>query len=59
MNDSVNSDCATIAAGRAGSAAIDAPGAFLDPDLAAVIEAWPMLSAATKAGILAMIRTIR
>ena len=30
-----------------------------DPDLAAVVEAWPELPEAIKAGILAMIRVVR
>jgi hypothetical protein len=35
--------------------ALAAPEASLDPDLAAVVDAWPTLPAAIKAGILAMI----
>ncbi|MDA0991881.1 MAG: hypothetical protein O3A51_14165 [Verrucomicrobia bacterium] len=37
-------------------AAIDTPKAPGDPDLAAVVEAWPKLPEAIRAGILAMIR---
>jgi hypothetical protein len=36
--------------------ALDAPKAPFDPELAAVVDAWPALPAAIKAGILAMIR---
>jgi hypothetical protein len=35
--------------------ALDAPKAPLDPDLAAVVDAWPALPPTIKAGILAMI----
>jgi len=38
------------------SGAVGAQTAFADPDLAAVVEAWPSLPEAIKAGILAMIR---
>lgn len=39
--------------------ALDAPKAPPDPDLAAVVDAWPALPAAIKAGILAMIRATK
>jgi hypothetical protein len=38
------------------SGALGAPEAPLDPNLAAVVEAWPKLREPIKAGILAMIR---
>lgn len=42
--------------GGAQSGALYAPKAPIDPDLAAVVDAWPVLPAAIKAGILAMVR---
>jgi hypothetical protein len=39
--------------------ALGARDAPLDPDLAAVVDAWPALPAAIKAGILAMIRAAK
>ena len=36
--------------------ALDAREAPFDPDLAAVVDAWPALPQAIKAGILAMVR---
>jgi hypothetical protein len=36
--------------------ALGAQNAPLDPDLAAVVDAWPALPAAIKAGILAMVQ---
>jgi hypothetical protein len=38
------------------SGALDPQNAILDPELAAVVEAWPALPEAIRAGILAMIR---
>jgi hypothetical protein len=38
------------------SGAIEAREAILDPELTAVIDAWPVLPEAIRAGILAMIR---
>ena len=38
-------------------AAVDAQNTSIDPDLQAIIERWPELSEAVKAGILAMVRT--
>ncbi|MCH7685408.1 MAG: hypothetical protein IH899_01785 [Planctomycetes bacterium] len=42
--------------GGAESGAVGAQSALMDPDLRAVIEAWPELPDAVKAGILAMVR---
>ena len=42
--------------GGAESGAVAAETSSIDPDLQAVIEAWPMLPEAIKAGILAMAR---
>jgi len=39
--------------------AVGARVAEIDPDLAAVVDAWPGLSDAIKAGILAMVRAAR
>jgi hypothetical protein len=39
--------------------ALGAQNAHLDPDLAAVVEAWPNLPEAIKAGILAMVMATR
>ena len=39
--------------------ALGAPEAPIDPDLAAVVDAWPRLPEAIKAGILAMIRAAK
>ena len=36
--------------------AIDAPATCLEPELQAVVDGWPSLSAEVKAGILAMVR---
>ena len=44
-------DCA------APGAAVDAENGPIDPDLQTTIEAWPDLSDAVKAGILAMVRS--
>jgi len=46
------------ASGQSGaeSGALGAREAPVDPDLAAVVDAWPTLPAAIKAGILAMVR---
>jgi hypothetical protein len=44
-------------AGGAESGALGAPMAPLDPDLAAVVDAWPTLPEPIRAGILGMIRT--
>ena len=38
-------------------AAVDAQNTSIDPDLQAIIERWPELPDAVKAGILAMVRT--
>lgn len=48
----------SIASDQSGaqSGALSAREAPLDPELAAVVDAWPALPAAIKAGILAMIR---
>lgn len=39
--------------------ALGAREAPLDPELAAVVDAWPVLSAAMKAAILAMVKAAR
>jgi len=39
------------------SGALDAENGLKDPDLGAIIDAWPGLPDAIKAGILAMVRT--
>lgn len=41
------------------SAAAGAENGPVDPDLQAVIDAWPALPAAVKAGILAMVRAAK
>ena len=45
--------------GAAARAAVSAENSPIDPDLQALIEAWPDLSDAVKAGILAMVRAAR
>lgn len=47
----------TSNARAAKSDASDHKTAATDPDLRAVVDAWPMLPDAVKAGILAMVRT--
>ena len=49
------------AAGQSGAecGALAAPKATLDPQLAAVVEAWPTLPEPIKAGILAMVRAAK
>lgn len=42
--------------GGAECGALHAPKAPFDPELAAVVDAWPTLPGAIKAGILAMVR---
>lgn len=48
----------TREAGQSGAecGALGAQNAPLDPDLAAVVDAWPKLPEAIKAGILAMVK---
>lgn len=41
------------------SGALGAREAPIDPELAAVVDAWPALPAAIKAGILAMVRAAK
>jgi hypothetical protein len=45
--------------GGAKSGALGAPEAAFDPELAAIVVAWPALPAAIKAGIMAMVRATR
>ena len=43
--------------GGAKSGALGAQGGVIDPELRAIIDAWPVLPDAIKVGILAMVRT--